>query len=225
MALQKHKGHCRVKEAVMQLPLEVWARIFQFLRAGNDENLTCILPFKAHLVAQATADQTHFHQLKLVCSKFRDAFAEHPELSNRVILRQSTGHPVASGILLWIQRWRSSIRQFICFSGEEHQEMLIGVLACPDSVLNFIHLINASQNSIYALPMFSSLIRCDFHAQQGQLDLTALQALPSLKELRLSGGRFSGVPACLPYLCVALANVQFSGASEQGISLEKLEAI
>lgn len=210
-------------QAVTQLPLDVWARIFQHLEAVNAKELTCSLLPEARRVALDTANQAHFHQLQLVCSKFRDVFAEHPDLSNRIIVSKSIAHPFIPSILLWIQRWRSSIRNVSCCSGKEHQEMLLGALACPDSMLNTIHLTKASQNSVHALPVFSSLSRCDLHGQQGHLDLTALQALPSLTELHLSVGCFNGVPAaCLTYLFVASGIVQFSGASEQNISLETL---
>ena len=37
-------------------------------------------------VAKLMADQACFHQLELVCSKFRDVFAEHPQLSNEITI-------------------------------------------------------------------------------------------------------------------------------------------
>ena len=176
----------------MQLPHEVWARIFQHLQAVYDKEHTCSLLSEAQIVAHAAADQAHFHQLKLVCSKFQDVFAKHPDLSNRIIIGKSVGHPFIPSILLWIQHWRSTILQVSWFSVNEHQEMVLGALACPDSVLSDIQLIQASQNCVYSLPVFTALSRCHLYGQQDQLDLTALQALPSLKELSLSNGCLRG---------------------------------
>lgn len=222
-ACRKTKGILASNEPVTQLPLEVWARIFSHLKAEN----VLASAVSEQAVAKLMADQAYFHQLKLVCSKFRDVFAEHPELSDEISVNKSSAHTFIPSILVWIQRWRSSIQRVNWFSRKEHQEMLLGALACPDSLLDMVYLTNASQNAVHALPVFSSLSQCEFHDQQVQLDLTALHALPSLKELTLSSGCYSSVPATghLTTLWVMNGTVLFSGASLQDISLETLVII
>ena len=171
------------------------------------------------------ADQACFHQLKLVCSKFRDVFAEHQELSSEINISKPSPATTAfvPSILLWIQRWRSSISSFQAFSGEQHHELVLGALACLSSSLDSVFLTNTPAAAVCTLPVFQSLKRCDFD-DHDQLNLSALQALPSLEELYLSAGDYSSVPSAgqLTMLWVLEADVQFSRASMEDISFKHL---
>ena len=95
---------------VDQLPLEVWAKVFEYLRPSMDA-VDVVGDGQPQNVAKVMTEQACFHQLKLVCSKFRDVFAEHPELSREIIISKvsSAASTFVPSILLWIQRWRSSI--------------------------------------------------------------------------------------------------------------------
>lgn len=78
-----------------QLPLEVWARIFDHLRPDTEGAAAPSM----YEVAMVMADQAHFHTLKLVCSQFRDVFAVHPDLSNEVSIG-SAAYTQLPGLLL-----------------------------------------------------------------------------------------------------------------------------
>ena len=220
----KSKGNHLPTVTVDQLPLEVWARVFEHLRPDSKNAVAGEQgqQARAQEVAKLMADQACFHQLKLVCCKFRDVFSEHPELSNEITISKPSDTFVPS-ILLWIQRWRSSICNFQAFSGVQHHELVLGALACCSSSLGSVFLTNAPAAAVSALPAFNSLKRCDFD-DQNQLSLSALQALPSLEELYLSAGDYSSVPSAgqLTMLWVQEANVEFSRASMEDISLKYL---
>ena len=68
-----------------KIPHEVWAKVFEYLRPNSED---AVDNAQTQNVAKVMTDQACFHQLKLVCSKFRDVFAEHPELSNAVNISQ-----------------------------------------------------------------------------------------------------------------------------------------
>ena len=206
-----------------QLSLEVWARVFKYLKPNGKHAVED--QARAQRVAKLMADQACFHQLKLVCSKFRDIFAEHPQLSNEITISKPSSATAAfvPSILLWIQRWRSSICSFQAFSGKQYHELVLGALACLCSSLDSVFLANTTAEAVCALPVFKSLRRCNFDDQQ-HLDLSALQALPSLEELYLSDGNYSSVPSAgkLTSLWVQDANVDFSRASTKDVSLKSL---
>ena len=100
---------------------------------------------------------------------------------------------------------------------------MLGALACLSFSLDSVFLANTAAAAVCALPVFKSLRRCDFDDQQ-QLNLSALQALPSLEELYVSDGTYSSVPSAgkLTSLWVQDANVDFSRASTTDVSLKSL---
>ena len=207
---------------VDQLPLEVWAKVFEYLRPNSQD----ALDDQSQNVARLMTEQACFHQLKLVCSKFREVFAEHPELSNEISISKPTGSSDAStfvpSILLWIKRWHRSIGIFNAFHGQQHHELILGALAVSSS-LESVFLKNTPAAAVCALPVFTSLRRCDFD-QHEQLNLSDLRALPSLQELYLSAGEYSNVPSAgsLITLWVQDANVKFSTALMEDISFTSL---
>ena len=202
-----------------QLPLEVWAKVFKCLRPNSDELFD---DARTQTVAKVMTEQAYFHQLKLVCSKFRDVFAEHPELSNEIIIGKpsSAASTFVPSILLWIQR--CSVCTFNAFSGEQHHELVLGALAGSSS-LKSVFLANTPAAAVCTLPVFKSLTRCDFDNHE-QLDLSPLQALPSLEELYVSAGEYSNVPSAgrLATLWVKEAIVNLNPASMEEISFSCL---
>lgn len=212
---------------VDELPLEVWARVFEYLRPKSKHAVDGDQGQQARIqrVAKLMADQACFHQLKLVCSKFQDVYAEHPELSNEISISKisSATSIFVPSILLWVQRWGSSICSFKAFSGKQHHELVLGALACLSTSLDSVFLTNTPAAAVCALPVFKSLKRCDFDDHQ-LLNLSALQALPSLPKLYLSGGDYSSVPSAgqLTMLWVQEANVEFNRAVMEDISLKDI---
>ena len=215
-----------------QLPLEVWAKIFEHFKPISENELASGPMVRRRISSNVMEDQADFHRLKLVCSKFRDAFAEHPELSNEINIDNTNAF--MPSVLLWIQRWRSSIYRFNSFFEGQHQVIVLGALACPGSLLDSVSLTNAPADAVCALPGFSSLRRCYFLCNTDYVtdddtdddtdydtDLSPLQALPSLEELHLSFGHYSSVPSTghLTLLRLEHGTVQFRAASAEDISL------
>ena len=206
-----------------QLPLEVLARIFQCLKADGDDAVTSSQRDKTRSVARVLADQACFHQLQLVCSRFRNVFDGHPELSNEINLGRHVARTFVPSMLLWVQHWRSSIYRFNAFFGEQHHELVLGALACPCSLLESVFLTNPPASAVCALPAFSSLKKCDLEGSKDhkdELDVSALQKVLSLEELYLSTGSYSSVPSSghLTSLWVSEGCIQFSENSVEGIS-------
>ena len=212
---------------VHQLPLEVSARIFQYLKVHGDDAVLSSQADITQSVRVVMADQACFHQLKLVCSRFNSVFDKHSELSSEINLGRHAARTFVPSILLWIHRWRSSIYRFNSFYGEQHLELVLGALACPCSSLASVFLTNPPESAVCALPAFLSLKQCDIEGSKGlneQLDVSALQELPSLQELYLSTGSYSSVPSSghLTKLWVSEGRIQFSENSDEGISLKFL---
>ena len=201
----------------------MWAHVFQCLVLNNQ---VAVVTWPEQNVAKVLADQACFHQLKLVCSKFRNVFALHPEFSNEPTISKPTAHTFVPSVLLWTQRWGSFICKFNSFFGEQPHKLLhvLGVFICICSSLKSMFLTTAPSDAVRALPIFSSLVRCKFHDHLHHLVSSALKRLPRLKDLYLTSGQYSNVPSagCLTRVSVLDSVVQFSASSLEGISLSTI---
>lgn len=85
-----------------QLLVELWTRIFECPWPNYRQcvNFCFHDGDRESVVAALLSDQARFHQLKLVCSRFRQVFLQHPELSGEAILAEDNASNLTPSLLL-----------------------------------------------------------------------------------------------------------------------------
>ena len=109
----------------LQLPIEVWNKVFAFLKPDCSE----IERWHSE-VDELVTQQAQLHQLRLVCTKFNKVIDQHPELLDHLL----PGHmPWQSwpSLLRWLQRDRSHVRIVMPSCDGDSHALLLGALACP----------------------------------------------------------------------------------------------
>ena len=121
------------------------------------------------------------------------------------------------------------ITAFTALAGSQTYELILGALLCPDSVLASVYLANPPSAAVCALSSLKALRQClldgsgqDMH--RPVYDISALQALPLLEELRLSGRSYVGVPASsqLTQLHAVYSEVSFTEGAQQNVGIKDL---
>ena len=89
------------------------------------------------------------------------------------------------------------MRKFTALAKGHHQELIVGALATPAPHIVQIMLTEPSTVAVPGVAALTSLTRCDLEGFAGtmQLDLKAMQGLPNLDHLCLTGGTLS---TCMP---------------------------
>ena len=122
----------------------LWAKVFAHLKPdhtavtlfdmnGTDEE-------KKQSVAKVVTAQAHYHKLKLVCSKFKQVFQEHSELSVAIILAEGNQSHMLPDALVWLRQSGSAIRSFIAFCGGPTQDMVLAAMASLSPQLEYVQL-------------------------------------------------------------------------------------
>jgi len=189
-------GSASRENLVDQLPVELWKRIFDSIRPSSKEFVNCCSHDRdrGSKIAALLSDQAHFHQLKLVCSRFYQVFLVHPELSAEIILAEGNASNLMPSLLLWLRRFAKFVYTVKSFDNSPYQEMVLGGLSCPESELAHAHLTGVSSATLHGLASFSSLRRCHLNMSsdmpEDSLDLQPLQFLACLSDLSLAMGMF-----------------------------------
>ncbi|DBB18576.1 TPA: hypothetical protein ACH3X3_000205 [Trebouxia sp. C0006] len=126
----------------LQLPIEVWNKVFAFLKPDCSE----IERWHSE-VDELVTQQAQLHQLRLVCTKFNKVIDQHPELLDQLL----PGHmPWQSwpSLLRWLQRYRSHVRIVMPSSDADSQALLLGALACPSSQLTEVFLSESTEFTV-----------------------------------------------------------------------------
>ena len=147
--------------------------------------------------------QAQLHQLRLVCTKFRQVFAQHPELSDQLLYPLS-GSRRLSSLLVWIHKAGYDLKRFISLSDGLQQDTVFGALVSASSRLELVGLVNVSSTSVHLLAACCMVTHCRLDCCAEDVDLSPLQKLPHLQELTLCSGDFTDVPltAQLTYLSI-----------------------
>lgn len=192
-----------------QLSPELWARILRL--AGPDlcglyANFEFQWPF-LETVSTMWALQKRHRGLQLVCKVFRNVFIAYPVFSEAIALAGARQTSLPS-LLSWLGNHSSSVRTLASGASGAggsawHLEMVLASLVAPAPALHTLIASGASPRAMAVLPVFTSLQQCDLtaphHGTDALLDLSPLQALPSLETLKLQRGEFCNLHA-LPYL-------------------------
>jgi len=197
----------------------LWAKVFVHLKPScneaidqEDEEET-----RWRAIAKVVTAQSHYHQLKLVSSKFKHVFERHPQLSDQLIVAAANeGHLIPS-VLLWLRHRSSSVHNFTAFCGGSTQEMVIAALSCPSPQLADTYLTGASKAAILGISAYTSLTHCNLaRPAEGVLDLQPLQGLPCLQDLPLETGTFANVPVTAQLTFLYVAESQVTCAQDKG---------
>ncbi len=98
--------------------MDLWAKVFAYLKpnqaaAGRLFDVNDMNGEQTQYVSEVITAQAHYHKLKLVCSKFKQVFQEHSELSDELTLAE--GSPTWS-----LMRWSDCGKAAAPFAASKH---------------------------------------------------------------------------------------------------------
>ncbi len=192
--------------------MDLWANIFAYLKPDHtvdffdwddtDER-------QRQDVSELITAQAHYHKLKLVCSKFKQVFQEHSELSDEIILAEGNRSHMMPHALVWLRQKGSAIRSFTAFCGGPTQDMVLAAMASPSPHLEYVHLSGPIKATLSGLLAFKSLNCCYLVKPAKALSLYPLRNLQCLESLFLQSGIFNrlAIPCCVTSLVIGDSSV------------------
>ena len=204
------------------LPDELWGEVFCHLRPKeyvDPQEPTVVYALGTEYVA---GKHSQFHRLRSVCKRFNQIFNQHHKLLECLYLKGDFQHTALPSLLLWSLGHKCSIRTFIACCGSPCTEVALAFLS--GAALDAVVIRNPSPCTISTLAAFASVTTVDLHFS-GDLDLTALHMLHSLKKLHLRDGVFAvgGLAAHMTYLFLDHANVTSAQSCSFVTGLQQLE--
>ena len=141
-------------------------------------------------------DQAIFYRLKLVSTKFKEAFAallEQPDFQLQLVLPE----PHCQGVLIpWLHLNRKCVCTLIGPSSKEICNEALQLVCAPGSGVKHVYLGRVSAMAVHSLSACQLLTSCTLSPigdREPVLDLQALGPLPCLQELNLARGWYTGV--------------------------------
>lgn len=188
------------------LSLELWVLVLSCLRTD---------PYHAWLdrdemVKDVIQRQADIQQLRLVCKKFKEA-VQDSRISSCLVLREPFPDQCIPSLLHWLDLHRTSVQEFAAYCGSPTTDAALAALAVPASQLTSADLSSVSSSAVHILSSHRRLCSIELRTTtQETMNLSALAALPFLKQLFLMLGRFDGIEsiAHLTSLHVSQANVE-----------------
>ena len=202
--------------------MDLWAKVFANL---TPDHTAAVELFhmddtdaeQKHAVSKVVTAQAQYHKLKLVCSKFKQVFQEHSELSDELLLAEGNRSHMIPSALVWLRQSGSAISKFTAFYGGPTQDMLLAAMSSSAPQLEYVHLSGPTKTTLSGLLAFKSLKRCYLVKPATALSLYPLRNLPCLESLSLQSGTFNrlATPRCVTSLligdsCVVCAQELFS---------------
>lgn len=168
---------------------ELWAQVFALVEERSDtiEDMGGWTQTTHRLARQ---EQAQVHQLKLVCKQFRDIYATHSGLIQRMLLYQSFPARLTPSLLAWLQQNRSSVQTFRSTDESSLVDAVLSALVSTEQCIRLANLCNVSACSISLITSFMNLEKCGLGSKVHDcqwLDLTPLGLLPKLTHLALRG--------------------------------------
>ncbi len=175
-------------DMVDRLTIDMWAKIFSHLED----------PRLAFALSEATEGhdegaQAAAFRLRLVCKKFKQAFAHpHSGQTKSLLLRKGLQQEDLPSLLAWVYRSHKLCR-LEAFCNSEYTELVLAKLSYT-AQLQVVDLMNVRKTTVYLLSAFQHVCICKLQAAGNTaLDLSALKSLDSLRCLRLVNGTFVNV--------------------------------
>lgn len=199
---------------------ELWGQVFRsYKQPIKDEDVD----IQRKLVERASP---WLYTLQLVCKRFAETFAQHPELFCDLGLEDREGEHVA-GVLRWVHRHADHVQNFTTRSTSS--SVVNPVLAALYARGAFLlRVVNDSIDDAHVgmLSMFASITTCilTWPEPDGSeiCSLKPLQGLPCLTNLVLVGGTFTEVDAPLHLTSLALAHCEAYFCGEPLSSLRRI---
>ena len=209
--------------------MDLWAKVFAYLKPNptaavevfdmddTDEE-------QKQDVSKVVTAQAHYHKLKLVCSKFKQVFQEHSELSDEIILAEGNQSHMVPNALVWLRQRGSAIRSFTAFYGGPIQDMVLAAMSSSAPHLKYVHLSAPTKATLSGLLAFKSLKCCNLVKPADALSLYPLRNLPCLEELSLQSGTFNrvAIPCCVTSL---LIEDSFVNCAQESCSVTRLQTL
>lgn len=167
---------------------ELWVRVFALMEMTS-ETLDNVVEWTGrHRQTLAQQEQARVHQLKLVCTQFRDIYATHPGLIRQLFLRRSFPARLAPNLLAWLQQNGGSVQIFQSAEQGSLVEAVLAGLVLSEQCMRLANVCNPSACSISLIATFQRLEKCGLWSKSDYcLDLAPLGSLPRLKHLLLHG--------------------------------------
>ncbi len=205
----KTRSSRKSAESVCYLPMDLWAKVFAYLKPNHVAavelfDLDDTDEEQKQAVSTVVTAQALYHKLKLVCSKFKQVFQEHSELSDELILAEGNRSHMLPSALVWLRQSGSAISNFTAFSGGPTQDMLLAAMSSSAPQLKYVHLSGLTEATLSGLLAFKSLQRCYLVNPDNALSLYHLRDLPCLESLFLQSGIFNrlAIPHCVTSLLI-----------------------
>ena len=138
------------------------------------------------LYMKSVKQQAHYHQLRLVCRRFRNIFQQHLQLSRQVMLSCCFTHDSLLSFYSWLQRHETAVQSIKIFSHTQFLEPALKALKDLAPGLVNVQVRSCSPSAVVLLSFFTSMVVCQLQSRQC-LDISDLQAAPSLRSLGLQG--------------------------------------
>ncbi|KAL3162030.1 hypothetical protein ABBQ38_009101 [Trebouxia sp. C0009 RCD-2024] len=206
------------------LSVELWVHILSHLYT----DLTPVGPEVewGPLVVERRARQLNNMQtLRLVCRSFNTALSD-AQFSRCLFLPEKFSNKSIPSLLQWLLRYRTAVQLFAVASGTPTMEAALAALTGHASQLLFTYVANISAGAVHILSCHSGLqtIEIESTADETNLDLTPLAALPCLSNLGLKTGQFSCEEALLHLTILRLSDAEmlFAKACFSGSKLLEL---
>lgn len=131
--------------------------------------------------------QAEVHQLKLVCKQFRNVYASHTGLVQRLYLSRDFSVASLPSLLAWLHQSKSSVHMFTSpCEGQLVYAVLAGLAASQPSMRMIGCVLDTFSISLVA--SFTNLQKCAiWQHEEEHLDLAPLRVLSRLTHLVLQG--------------------------------------
>ncbi len=143
------------RSVVWSLSQDLWAKVLDHLQPIPRPDI--------HRGTSAFAIQySHYHQLQLVCKRFRSVFLQNPALSNQLFLdsiRSGLNQDSKVSLLLWMRRYGASLENIDV--SDRFGDTLLAALTSGDHRLRSVGFKSPTNTTICLLSMF----HCSFLLQ------------------------------------------------------------
>lgn len=97
-----------IEQSTPSLGPELWANVFAHMEDRSED----IRSWDSFGRLDEEKNQTTFHQLKLVCKRFREIFVGYSGLVQRLYLCDGFPESALPSLLTWVQHNKKSVRRF-----------------------------------------------------------------------------------------------------------------
>ena len=182
------------------LSRDLWGRILSFAVAGvaDESDLGLLSP------GYCFKQQAAFHNLRLVCKAFNQAFLDYPHLSRGLVLKSPLGSH--NSLMTWLQRHHGSVQTFAGFVESPDVELVLKTLLQRPSALRTVFLQQCNPTGLASLQGWENLTTLEIAVPNDELNLSVL-GLTQINTMVLRNGDYR----CL-HLPEHLSSLTLSGA-------------